>query len=96
MYAVLFQSHECIYFYFLIIFQSFFYIKQQQQIAQIYLLFMRRILERDISFISAERMRLQQLLDEKISDQKRKEINQKLNILSGFSVNKIIAPHTEL
>lgn len=59
---------------------------QSQQIAQIYLLIMKRIQERDIDFIGAERIRLQQLLDGKISEQKKKEINQKLNILSAFNV----------
>lgn len=57
---------------------------------------MRRILERDVSFIGAERMRLQQLLDGKISDQKRKEINQKLNILSAFNIIEKAQLHTEL
>lgn len=57
---------------------------------------MRRILERNISFIGAERVRLQQLLDGKISDQKRMEINQKLNILSAFNVIEQTEPHTEL
>lgn len=69
---------------------------QKQQIAQIYLLIMHRTLERGIDFIGAERMRLQQLLDGKISDQKRMEINQKLNILSSFNVIEKVAPHTEL
>lgn len=57
---------------------------------------MRRILERDVNFIGAERMRLQQLLDGKISDQKRKEINQKLNILSAFNIIEKAQLHTEL
>lgn len=62
---------------------------------------MRRVLERDISFIGAERMRLEQLLDEKISDRKRSEINQKLNILAAFEVTQtmiadVAPPHTEL
>lgn len=57
---------------------------------------MRRVQERDVSFIGAERMRLQQLLDGKISNQKRKEINRKLNILSAFNVIETFKPHTEL
>lgn len=57
---------------------------------------MRRILERNVNFIGAEQMRLQQLLDGKISNQKRKEINQKLNILSAFNVIETAEPHTEL
>lgn len=57
---------------------------------------MRRILERDIGFIGAEQSRLQQVLDGKISDLKRKEINQKLNILSAFDVIERADPHTEL
>lgn len=69
---------------------------QKQQIAQIYVLIMQRTLERGISFIGAEQMRLQQLLSGKISDQKRKEINQKLNILSSFHVIGTPEPRTEL
>lgn len=64
---------------------------------------MRRALEKGIGFIGAERMRLQQLLSGKISDQNRKEINQKLNILSAFSaIGKVMPPlptspaHTDL
>lgn len=57
---------------------------------------MRRILERDIGFIGAERSRLHQVLDGKISDQKRKEINQKLNILSAFDVIERAELHSEL
>lgn len=62
---------------------------------------MRRVLERDINFIGAERMRLEQLLDEKISDRKRSEINQKLNILAAFDVVEktsvdVIPQHAEL
>lgn len=74
---------------------------KEKQTAQIYLLIMRRVLERDINFIGAERMRLEQLLDEKISDRKRIEINQKLNILAAFAVSDTmiddaVQQHTEL
>lgn len=69
---------------------------QKQPIAQIYLLIMQRTLERGVAFIGAEQMRLQQLLDGKISDQKRMEINQKLNILSSFNVIEKFRPHIEL
>lgn len=58
------------------------------------------MLERDINFIGAERMRLEQLLDAKISDRKRSEINQKLNILAAFNISEttadIVPQHTEL
>lgn len=61
---------------------------------------MRRILERDINFIGAERMRLEQLLVGKISDRKRDEINQKLNILAAFdlseTINGNVGKHIEL
>lgn len=61
---------------------------------------MRRICERDISFIGAEWKRLEQLLHEKISDRLRNEINQKLNILAAFNVSDTIhdtvPQHTEL
>lgn len=88
---------------FLIIFQLIFALFsfineriQKQQIAQTYLLIMQRILERDIDFIGAERSRLQKVLDGKISNQKRKEINEKLNILSAFDLIERAEPHTEL
>ncbi|XP_031627556.1 protein windbeutel [Contarinia nasturtii] len=58
--------------------------EHEQKTAQIYLLFMRQILQKDIYFIGAERTRLQQILNGKISNEKRKEINHKLNILSAF------------
>lgn len=50
---------------------------------------MKRIQERDIEFIGAERLRLKQILEAKISEQKRKEINQKLNILSAFQLGDV-------
>lgn len=66
------------------------------KIAQIYLLFMQRIREKDVGFIEAEQLRLKQLLNEKISEQKKAEINQKLNILSAFDVKISQVSHTEL
>lgn len=57
---------------------------------------MRRVLERGFGFIGAERLRMQQLLDGKISEQKRMEINQKLNILSAFDVLERAELHSEL
>lgn len=61
---------------------------------------MRRVLEKDIDFIGAERMRLEQLLRAKISDRKRSEIDRKLNILAAFDVSEATATaesqHTEL
>lgn len=66
------------------------------KIAQIYLLFMQRIREKGVGFIEAEQLRLKQLLNEKISEQKKAEINQKLNILSAFDVKISQVSHTEL
>lgn len=65
-----------------------FSIHQSKQIAQIYLLIMKRILERDTEFIGAEQMRLQALLAGKISERNQKEIDQKLNVLSAFIMAK--------
>lgn len=67
-----------------------------RKIADIYLLFMQRIRERAIDFIEVEKLRLKQLLNEKISEQKKTEINQKLNIISAFDVKINQVPHTEL
>lgn len=60
------------------------------------MLIMRRIQERDIEFMGAERLRLQQLLDAKVSEQKKKEINQKLNILSAFNLDSVSHSRSEL
>lgn len=57
---------------------------------------MQRIQEKSVSFIGVERMRLNQLLEANVSDQKRREINQRLNILSAFHVIKDANHHTEL
>lgn len=59
---------------------------QSQQIAKIYLLIIKRILERDTEFIGTERERLQKLLEGKMSERNRKETIQKLNVLSAFAV----------
>lgn len=67
-----------------------------KKVAQIYLQFMKRIRERDVGFIEAEQLRLKQLLNQKISEKKKYEINQKLNILSAFDVNNSQVTHTEL
>lgn len=67
-----------------------------RKIAQIYILFMQRIIERDVGFIKAEQLRLKQLLNQKMSKQKKSEINQKLNILSAFDIKISQLPHTEL
>lgn len=69
---------------------------QIRAIAQIYLLIMHRIRERDVEFIEMEQLRLKQLLNQKIAEQKKTEINQKLNILSAFDVKTDQKPHTEL
>lgn len=57
---------------------------------------MKRILERDIEFIGAEQMRLQALLAGKISERNQKEIDQKLNVLSAFTMAKRQNMRTEL
>lgn len=67
-----------------------------RNIAQIYLLFMQRIKETNVGFIEAEQLRLKQLLNQKMSEQKKFELNRKLNILSAFDVRIRQVPHTEL
>lgn len=58
---------------------------QDDRNAQIYVLFMKRIAEKGLEFIDAEKSRIQNLLAGKMNDNKRAELNQKLNILSAFS-----------
>lgn len=48
-------------------------------------MFMKRIQEKGLDFVSVEKKRLQHLLNGKISDNKKSELNQKLNILSAFN-----------
>lgn len=65
---------------------AYFFFAQNKQIAQIYLLIMKRILEKDTGFIGAERVRLQSLLEGKISERNRLEMEMKLNVLSAFII----------
>lgn len=51
-----------------------------------YLLIMKRTLERDTGFIGTERARLSTLLKGKMSERNRKETEQKLNVLAAFIV----------
>lgn len=63
---------------------------QDKITGKIYILFMKRIQEKGLNFVSSERKRLQQLLIGKVSDNKKAELNQKLNILSAFIHDSIM------
>lgn len=59
---------------------------------------MKRIEEKGLNFVTDEKKRLQHLLNGKISDNKKAELNQKLNILSAFNHDESLRTdsHTEL
>lgn len=57
---------------------------------------MKRIQEKGLSFVETETGRLQHLLSGKISNTKRAEINQKLNILAAFKHEQQSGGHSEL
>lgn len=56
---------------------------------------MKRIQEKGLEFVSSERTRLKHLLTGKISDNKKSEIQQKLNILTAFNQNADIKVNVE-
>lgn len=64
--------------------------------AKIYIVIMRRILDKGLDFVDNEKKRQRQLLTGKISDQKKVEVQQKLNILTAFEVNTYQKYHNEL
>lgn len=45
---------------------------------------MKRIQEKNLGFVTTEKKRQKQLLESKISDNKKKEIQQKIDILTAF------------
>lgn len=49
---------------------------------------MKRILEKGEDFIGLEIKRIKNLLDGKISENKKSELNDNINILSRFKINK--------
>lgn len=75
-------------------------LKQDKASGKVYILFMKRIEEKGLGFVSGESKRLQHLLSGKISDNKKAELNQKLNILSAFNHDDLLRAnslaHTEL
>lgn len=58
--------------------------KQEQSTAQIYLMIMQRIQAKGIDFVANENRRINQLLLEKITETKRQELRQRINILRAF------------
>lgn len=48
---------------------------------------MKRILEKGSDFVQLEKKRQRQLLNGKLSDNKKKEVQQKLNILTAFEIS---------
>lgn len=65
----------------------FFIYLQQKSTANVYVTIMKKVQEKGISFVQAERQRVKQLLTGKIIDAKKKELNLRLNILKAFEVS---------
>lgn len=57
---------------------------------------MKRIQDKGLDFVAAEKKRLKQLLNGKISEKKKLDILQKLNILSAFESISNREAHAEL
>ncbi|XP_004529858.1 protein windbeutel [Ceratitis capitata] len=66
--------------------------------AKVYLIYMRKINEKGYNYVEEETKRLQRLKAGKVSDAKKSELQQKLNILEAFRVTKLtkITPNEEL
>ncbi|XP_030386256.1 protein windbeutel [Scaptodrosophila lebanonensis] len=62
---------------------------EEQKSAKAYLLFMRKINEQGYSFHEEETKRLLRLKAGKVTEAKKVELQQKLNILEAFRVNKL-------
>lgn len=69
---------------------------QDKQSAKIYIQFMKKMQEKGVNFANTERTRLQSLLNGKISDNKKAELNQKLNILSAYNYDAKTESRSEL
>ncbi|XP_045453862.1 endoplasmic reticulum resident protein 29 [Melitaea cinxia] len=55
--------------------------------GKIYITLMKKVLEKGDDFIGSEVARVKKILDDKISDKKRHELNVRLNILQSFTFN---------
>ena len=66
---------------------------QEQRSAEIYVKTMRKILEKDDSFVESERARINKILKGDMAEEKRQDFNIRLNILDSFAVS---ARHDEL
>jgi len=70
--------------------------EKDQDIAKIYIVMMKRIQDKGLDFVAAEKKRQKQLLNGKISEKKKLDIQQKLNILSAFDSISNRESHAEL
>lgn len=59
---------------------------QEQRSAEIYVKTMRKILEKDDSFVENERARINKILKTNMAQEKRQDFNIRLNILDSFSL----------
>lgn len=55
--------------------------------GKIYITLMKKVLEKGDDFIGSEVARVKKILDDKISDKKRNELNIRLNVLQSFTFN---------
>lgn len=57
-----------------------------KKISKVYLTIMKRIIEKGSNFVNEEQRRIENLRSSKISDNKKKELTHKLNILESFKL----------
>lgn len=69
---------------------------QEQKTAKIYIVLMKRIQEKGLNFVESEKKRQHTLLTGKLSDNKKVEIQQKINIVTAFDRSTWPKTHTEL
>lgn len=58
--------------------------KKEEQTAKIYVTYIDRIIARGASFALAEKQRLKKVLNGKVTDEKKKDLKLRLNILESF------------
>ncbi|VVC97855.1 protein windbeutel [Leptidea sinapis] len=65
-------------------------VNENKSNSKIYVTLMEKILEKGDEFVTAENKRVEKILTGKISDEKKKEIGQRINILQSFKLHEVV------